>query len=83
MDIPIMIYAALIVAAAVFLASVVRTYGENPNPPVGRFQFHEGPNGACRVLNTKTGAMWERQAGSGEWIHLNVPWVGGKSGGRK
>jgi hypothetical protein len=50
------IFAALIVAAAILLGAAVRTYGESPTP-VGRFQFYGGAEGPCRVLNTKTGAL--------------------------
>jgi hypothetical protein len=73
MDVPIVIYSALIIGAAIFLAAVIRTYGENP-APVGRFQLGVGPGGQDRVLDTKTGRLWERPPGSSEWIAVAVPW---------
>jgi hypothetical protein len=79
MDAPI-IYAAIIVAAAIFLGAVVVAYGENPNP-VGKFQFGCGPAGADRVLDTKTGRLWERVAGAAEWVEVTTPWRD-KRGGR-
>ena len=74
MEVPIVIYAALILAAAIFLGAVVRAYGENPNA-VGRYQFHGGMNGECRLLDTKTGALWERSAGSVDWARIDGPWA--------
>jgi hypothetical protein len=70
---PSVIYAGLIVAAAVLLAGVVRTYGESP-APVGRFQLGAGAAGQDRVLDTRTGRLWERTSSSGEWVVVPVPW---------
>ena len=71
-DVPLII-AALIIAAAIFLGAVVRTFGENP-AAVGRFQLGAGPGGPDRVLDTKTGRLWERVAGAAEWAEVATPW---------
>jgi len=73
MDVPPIIYAALIIAGTMLLAALIRTFGENPLAP-GRFQFNSGPGGECRVLDTRTGKLWERAAGSTEWVTGEVPW---------
>jgi hypothetical protein len=73
MEIQGLIYAALIVACAILLVGVIRTYGENP-APAGRFQLGAGPGGQGRVLDTKTGRLWEQPAGSAEWAEVAAPW---------
>lgn len=66
-------YTALIVAAAILIGSVVRTYGERPSP-VGRYQHGMGSGGQDRVLDTRTGRLWERALGSVEWVEVTGPW---------
>lgn len=64
-----------VVVAAVFAAIIV-TFGERQGTgPVGRYRFFQGGDGQGFLLDTKTGRLWERRAGSPAWSEdSGIPW---------
>jgi hypothetical protein len=65
-----------IVVALVFAATIV-TFGERrPLDPVGRFRFFQTGESTWFLLDTRTGRLWERRAGSPTWSeNPAVPWI--------
>ena len=72
-----------VVIAAIF-AAVIVTFGERQGTnPVGRYRFFQTGDGNYFLLDTRTGRLWERRAGSPAWSeNADVPWVAKASGKR-
>jgi hypothetical protein len=72
-----------VVFAAVF-AAVIVTFGERrAMSPVGRYRFFHTGDGNSFLLDTRTGRLWERRAGSPAWSeNADAPWITKADGGR-
>jgi hypothetical protein len=73
---------AIVAGAGVFglyvvFAAIVMVYGSRPRDrAVGRYQVLPTGDGSCLLLDTKTGRLWERKAGSAMWSEsADVPWL--------
>jgi hypothetical protein len=69
---------------AVVFAAIIVTFGERRTTNlVGRFRIVQTGDGNCFLLDTRTGRLWERRAGSPAWSeNADVPWIT-KADGRR
>jgi hypothetical protein len=74
----------LSVVLAAVCAAIIVTFGERrATSPVGRYRFSQAGDGNCFLLDTRTGRLWEKKAGSPTWSeNADVPWVV-KANGRR
>ena len=72
-----LVIASVIVGFSIVFAAVIATFGERQGPsPVGRYRLFPSGEGGCFLLDTRTGRLWERKAGSPTWSEsAGVPWA--------
>jgi hypothetical protein len=78
------IVGSVILGLSIVFAAIVVAFGERRTAsPVGRYHWSQTGDGTCIVLDTKTGRLWERKAGSPTWSeNADAPWVA-RAEGRK
>jgi hypothetical protein len=78
------IVGSVILGLCVVFAAIIVTFGERrATNLVGRFRIVQTGDGSCFLLDTRTGRLWERRAGSPTWSeNADVPWIT-KADGRR
>ncbi|HEV3260050.1 MAG TPA: hypothetical protein VG013_24540 [Gemmataceae bacterium] len=72
-----LVVSSVIVSFSIVFAAMIVAFGERrPANPVGRYRVFQAGEETCFLLDTKTGRLWERKAGSPAWSeNADVPWV--------